>query len=258
MHSAYREARHDPVRASSRQRAIVLALAILAHLLLIVILLRMTVAPSHLNETERRLLAFQLSPEVQPARTQTPRPRVVREQQVAARAPSRPPPPPTQVKTQSPVPMTDLMPMDLASSDISKMPSHSRAGEDEQADASGNGADSKAAYGPGEGPGGVRLYDPEWYRRPTHAELANYLSAEAPHEGWGEIACRTIPDFRVDDCQFVGEQPLGSGFARSARLAAWQFRIRPPRIGGKAQVGAWVRIRIIWTPGGLTADGAGG
>ncbi|MEO8375490.1 MAG: hypothetical protein ABI471_09710, partial [Sphingomonas bacterium] len=35
---------------------------------------------------------------------------------------------------------------------------------------SGDTGDSKAAYGPGEGPGGERLFNAEWYREPTDAE----------------------------------------------------------------------------------------
>jgi protein TonB len=57
------------------------------------------------------------------------------------------------------------------------------------------------------------------------------------------IACRTVADFRVDDCVAVGES-RGSQLVRAMLAAAWQFRVRPPRIGGRLQVGEWVRIRI--------------
>jgi protein TonB len=57
------------------------------------------------------------------------------------------------------------------------------------------------------------------------------------------IACRTVADFKVDDCVAVAESG-GSQLTRAMLAAAWQFRVRPPRIGGRLQVGEWVRIRF--------------
>jgi hypothetical protein len=93
----------------------------------------------------------------------------------------------------------------------------------------------------------VQLYEAEWYRRPTDVELGGYMPANAPPDGWGLVACKTIEQYHVENCQTLGESPPGSGFARAVRQAAWQFLVRPPRIDGKPQVGAWVRIRIDYT-----------
>lgn len=95
----------------------------------------------------------------------------------------------------------------------------------------------------GRGPRGEPLYAAAWYREPYDSELSGYLST-ARGPGWGLIACRTVPDFRVDDCVMIDEYPEGSNIARAVLAAAWQFRVRPPRLGGQSKVGEWVRIRI--------------
>ena len=104
-----------------------------------------------------------------------------------------------------------------------------------------------SAYGDSErvgtAPNGEPLYAAEWYREPDHHMLGTYLST-ASGPGWGLIACRTAPDYRVEDCVGLGEYPEGSQIERSVLAAAWEFRVRPPRRGGMPLVGSWVRIRI--------------
>jgi len=95
----------------------------------------------------------------------------------------------------------------------------------------------------GTAPNGEPLYAATWYREPSDDELRGFLST-ASGPGWGLIACRTAPDFRVEDCVALDEYPNGSMINRAVLAAAWQFRVRPPRIGGRPLVGSWVRIRI--------------
>ena len=95
----------------------------------------------------------------------------------------------------------------------------------------------------GTAPNGEPLYAAKWYREPYDDELRGYLST-ATGPGWGLIACRTAPDYRVEDCVALEEHPLGSMINRAILAAAWQFKVRPPRLGGRSLVGEWVRIRI--------------
>ena len=95
----------------------------------------------------------------------------------------------------------------------------------------------------GTAPNGEPLYAAAWYREPRDDELRGYLST-ASGPGWGLIACRTAPDYRVEDCVGLDEYPQGSQITRAVLAAAWAFRVRPPRLGGRSMVGAWVRIRI--------------
>ncbi|MES2095141.1 MAG: hypothetical protein V4459_00120 [Pseudomonadota bacterium] len=158
----------------------------------------------------------------------------------AQRAATPAPPSPTPPAPAKPAP--NLLTLDkqtYAGMDISKIkPSGGGADGDSQ-------GDSKAPYGPGEGPGGQPLYNAEWYREPSQAEMATYMP-RLDHSAWGMVACRTIDKYHVENCRELGETP-GSGLARAMRLASWQFLVRPPRRGGKALIGAWVRIRFDMT-----------
>jgi periplasmic protein TonB len=97
----------------------------------------------------------------------------------------------------------------------------------------------------GTAPNGEPLYAAEWYREPRADMMRAYLSG-ANSPGWALIACRTAPDFRVEDCVGEAEYPRGSQMLRSVLAMAWEFRVRPPRRGGQVLVGAWVRIRISY------------
>jgi len=98
----------------------------------------------------------------------------------------------------------------------------------------------------GTAPNGEPLYAARWYREPTQQELAGYLST-ARSPGVALIACRTVPDYYVEDCELISESPAGSLMGRAALAAAWQFRVRPARVGGRELVGSWVRIRVSYS-----------
>jgi hypothetical protein len=149
-----------------------------------------------------------------------------------------------QPQVKPPVPVTQLLHMskeEFAASDISNLPKHTEGSGD---NTSGN---SSSTYGPGEGPGGAHLYNAEWYREPTRAELATYLSQTNAQGQWAMIACKTIEHYHVENCQELDESPPGSGLARALREAAWQFLVRPPRVDGHVLIGSWVRIKFTFT-----------
>jgi protein TonB len=98
----------------------------------------------------------------------------------------------------------------------------------------------------GTAPNGEPLYAARWYREPTDQELSGYLST-ANGPGYALIACKTVSGYYVEDCQLLGESPQGSQIGRAVLAAAWQFRVRPARIGGQEQFGSWVRIRITYS-----------
>ena len=126
-------------------------------------------------------------------------------------------------------PWIEISSQDFAAADLSKIPA---------AGAGGRG-DSEVV---GRGPNGDPLYAAEWAREPTDSEIGGYWPRNVA--GWGLVACKTMPNNRVDDCIELDQSPPGSHLASAVRQAAWQFRVRPPRKGGRALIGAWVRILV--------------
>jgi hypothetical protein len=152
-------------------------------------------------------------------------------------------------------PVRGFVPMsreDFAAADISKL------GAAHPSDAAGAG--DAVVDGSGSGPGGATLYRAQWHREPGDRALAPYLKRQV-NSGWGVIICQTIEHYRVENCQTRGESPLGSGLAQAMRRAAWQFEVVPPRINGRALIGAWVSIRFDLTvtresaPASVAQDG---
>ena len=148
--------------------------------------------------------------------------------------------PPTPQPSTSPSPWLELSKEDMAAGDISKVP----------AAGSGGGGDSEIV---GKGPNGEALYAAMWAREPTDAELAGYMPRNGI-QGFGLVACKTIPNNRVQDCVELDQTP-GSRLASAVRQAAWQFHVRPPRKGGRPLIGSWVRIRIeYYRSGGASGE----
>lgn len=233
-------------RSPLRRRASGLALALAINLGLLFLLIglgKFDTVPLKRNRT----LIVDLLPESRKAETPA---KVRLEQKTAERERATPrlkPPPivlpakPTiAVPPPPPAPSTPWVEMskeEMAAGDIGNLP---KAG-------AGSGAGDSEVVG--HGPNGETLYAAEWARHPTDAELGGYLPANAP-EGFGLIACKTIPGNRVDDCVELDQGPRGSHLASAVRQAAWQFRIRPPRKNGRPLVGSWVSIRIDYLNGG--------
>jgi protein TonB len=244
-----------PFALPDRRRTVSFVLALIVEALLILVLLlfgpHLTPAP---KPEPRRATSFSLAPSEKEAATAPEH----RTKAHAAAKPASgattpiPPMPPVITPPKVPTPpaaLPGVLPITLGASDISKL--KSSASNDDGAE---TGTDSKLAYGPGEGPGGQPLYNAEWYREPSDAQLNGYLPKGAPPNSWALIACQTMPQYHVDNCRSLGESPVGSGLGRAMREAAWQFLVRPPRRGGKVLVGAWVKIRIDFTLRPAKAD----
>ena len=234
-------------RPSRQRRLVSAALSVGIVVLLLLALLRLGVLPV-VPPPAKRPISFTLTPDREEAAAQRSRAAARARAAAAASAPPATPAPVAPVPmvrlpAVRPVPVIQLSRDEFAATDIGKL-GHDGAGDAGEGD--DTGVDTAAVAGPGEGPGGARLYKAEWYREPAAGALALYLPG-GPQPGWATIACRTIPAYHVENCREIDESPRGSGLARALRQAAWQFLVRPPRLGGKPLMGVWVSIRFDFT-----------
>lgn len=225
-----------------RYSAALIALAI--ELLIALALLSLGAYQLNKPKVEPKLQVFDVRPQASAKKSAAREHSRHVERDVSVAQPTAPPPPVRPTRAQPVKLGPEVIQLDhdqFAKTDIGKIPAHPEDGDDADSAGSGNG---KAAYGPGQGPGGQPIFDVAWYRRPTDAELGIYLPHGAPPGGYALIACRMIENYHVENCQAIGESPPGSGLGRAMRQAAWQFLVRPPRVGNKVKLGGWVRIRI--------------
>lgn len=244
--------RTEALRVPARRRAAGLALALLLEALLVLVLLTLGTGPSGTPKGDQKPLStFDIA-----ALTDTPEPaepvkQEARPSPAEPEIPDQPQPPPPVTSTAPappvtlPSPVLALPPETVAQADIRNLPPAPPARPRGPSGPPAPRGEADTPLVDGRGPNGERLYAASWYREPYDSELRGYLSTAQP--GWALIACQTVEDFRVDNCVAVDEWPNGSQLARAVLAAAWQFKVRPPRIGGQVKVGEWVRIRIDYT-----------
>jgi protein TonB len=220
-------------RPPLRRRASGLALALGINLGLLLLLLTLGIIPPPERKPSHALVV-DLIPEsharAQAVRTAAARPYKPQPKPPPIVIPTKPTiTPPPRARPNKPQPWIEMSSSEMAAADIRDLP---------KGDASKG--DSEEV---GRGPHGEVLYAADWLREPTSAEIGGYWPAHAP-SGWGLVACKTIPGDRVEDCIELDQSPHGYHFASAVRQMAWQFRVKPPRKGGRALVGSWVRILI--------------
>lgn len=251
----------EALRVPASRRAIGWAVALLIELLLVLALLTLGRGQGAKPPPEPHLVTIELSNQktdntpAPPAPEQTSKapatappvplpPAPVRQQPQTKAAPS--PTPPNPIVT--PTPIVELPKGSMASLDIRSLPSAPAAPRHAAGPPAPGPVSGDTPLAEGHGPNGEKLYAAAWYRKPYESELRGYLSTAQP-DSFALIACKTEPDFRVDQCVGLDEYPANTGILRAVLAAAWQFRVRPPQRDNQLLVGEWVRIRIDYTLG---------
>jgi TonB family protein len=94
---------------------------------------------------------------------------------------------------------------------------------------------------------GVQFAKPDWRRRPTAENFADYYPDRAQRDGVGGMAvaqCTVLATGRLTDCTLVYEDPPGYGFGAAILKLTAFFEAKPLTEDGKPVSGGVVRIPI--------------
>ena len=233
----------------TRARAGAMALTLLVYTLLVAIALIFSGGAQQILRSEARLTTIRATPPkpkppLKPELSPAPRPAKFAGVQ-SERLPA--PAPPLLPDMPAPAIITPVISLPTVTlAEAGPASSTGRSAQEGSGDGLASGGQGAGGGGMGWTPGsrGMPLANAQWFREPTADEPRRYLLSSSAGRGWGLIACRTIEKHRVTDCETLGEFPQGSGYAKAARDAAYQYRVKAPQVDGKPQLGAWVSIRI--------------
>jgi len=216
----------ERLRPGLARRATGVAATLALEALLLLLLLTLSQAKEERREVPLAVVAFDAKDygEQEPAAKPEPRP----QQEAASAAPRQP----KQAAAPAPLPRAAdfRRPKQAPQFDLSQVPSRQAV---------------PAPKGPQMGPAFTPRFGDSQRVGTAPNGQPMYAAQLVVGPGWGLIACRTVADFRVEDCVGLDEYPQGSNIVRAVLAAAWQFRVRPVRINGVSQVGSWVQIRIV-------------
>ena len=247
----------DRLRAGAGRRTLAIGLALLIEAILFLLLLSLSAEQQPgtkdgsitvvdvSDDTTPAKAPEQSSPEPEQAAAERPAPHPQKTEPAPPSATPQPlPPQPAEPKPLPPTPAIVPAPQLPAAPSKSARPSGPKRVYGPPN--TGRPSSSRDSEVVGTAPNGEPLYAAEWYQEPRPGDLRGYMST-AHGPGWGLIACRTASEYRVEACVPIAEYPEGSQINRAVLAAAWEFKVRPPRLGGKSLVGSWVRIRIDYS-----------